>query len=343
MTHEIAPRTAWEQWPRLWTPKVTKSVRSQSARGTRARPALAEHIDERTTARLHRLVAAQASRLSAQPRDLYSCGDPAAKAQAEEFAESCLLSVALWRRFGTAEFAETLGWLERTDYAAVNALLLGRAVDAAVQVWSEGHHAVANTSSAQRCAHATELRAWELGHGRRRAEDARESAVVLRTAEQGCLLRKGGAAGETELARLRAACASPAGEALVRDAYQRLLNATHHPLWDLWRKRQFLITAIFENGELENVRKALLQVRGYGGLSADGDFEGWGLAFDLATATPLSEDRGPTAWSGDYVTWLRRREATKKAPLAAISATRSPPSCGRRRPALPVAVDLTGM
>merc|ERR1712129_451276 len=153
----------------------------------------------------------------------------------------------------------------------------------------------------------------------------------------------GAKAADEMLAQQRAACVSPAGEALVRNAYQRLLTATHHPLWDLWRKRQFVVASVFASGDLETLREALLQVRGFGGPDPDAECEGWGLAFDMATATPLSEDRGPVEWCGAYVAWLRKREAQRWSPSAAAIASREPHVLSRRRPAAAVAMDCIGL
>jgi len=356
-TAPLTAREPWQSSPRVGggeqatsvvgSPRRPSSARSaarpSSARGAaKPRPPLADYTDQATTARFHRLLTQQAAQLQERPRDLHRSGDVPARLGAEDYAERCLLSLALWRRVGTAEFAESLGWLPRTDYAAMSAALSSGAAEAAVRVWRSGRHAAGERTVAQRNVRAVELRAWELGHGA--AGDARESALDLRELEHRVLLRRGGGrAADAELARQRASCAHAAGEALVRGAYQRLLTATHHPLWDLWRKRQFVVAAMLKSGGLESVREALLQVRGYGGPHPDAECEGWGLAFDLATATPLSEDRGPIEWCGAYVAWLRKREVQRRAPTAAAHVSRTPPSLARRRPAAPVAVDLIGL
>lgn len=271
----------------------------------------------------------QASPGARTPAELFRNGDLAARERARFFAENCLMSLALWRRFGTAEFAEALGWVERTDYAAVMSLVTVRAVEAAVQVWKQGRHAAAGHSEAQRCVRSAELRAWDLGcSGPLRAEHPDQGAPPVGPAAKR-------AAAET-LAGLRARRASVAGEAVVRGAYERLLHARHHPIWDLWRKRDGVIEAGLGDGGFEAVRVALLQVTGYCGPDPDGERAGWELAFDLKTITPLSDDPGPVHWSGSYVAWLRRRAAEKCSDRAALCTP-------RRRPLTAVALDLTGL
>jgi len=306
--------------------------------------------------RWHRLIAQQASMLDGRPAEMYQSSDNAAKHLAQDFTESCLMSLAVWRRFGTAEFAEALGWLHRTDYAAMLAAMPDRVVDAAVQVWSQGRHAVGERTAAQRAARAVEARAWEFGHAAAAEDpatsaaaaldalgDSREAAAELREAElRGTLRQGGGAAADRELMRLRSARVTAAGEAAVRAAYARLLNAKHQPLWDLWRKRHSVTAALLGGASLEGVREALLQVRGFSGPDTDAEAEGWGLAFDLMTTTPLTDNMGPVAWSGDYAAWLRRRVAKNKAPSAAASVSRTGPISARRRPVVPVLMDSTG-
>lgn len=289
---------------------------------------------------------------------MYRRGDNAAKHLAQDFAESCLLSLAVWRRFGTAEFAESLGWLHRTDYAAMCALLPQRVVDAAVEVWRQGRHAVGSRTAAQRAARAAEDRAWELGHASAAVDpavscaaafgvagDVRLAESELREAELRSALRQGGGLiADADLAAQRAVRArGVAGESAVRQAYDRLLNAKHQPLWDLWRKRHSVVAVLLGGSGLDGVREALLQVRGYGGLDADADAEGWGLAFDLMTATPLSDDTGPVGWCTDYVAWLQQRMAKRRAPLAADTVSRTPRTIVRQRPITPVPMDTTGL
>ena len=82
--------------------------------------------------------------------------------QALDFAESCVMSLALWLRFGNADFAENFGWVHRTDYAAMVALP-HRAVDAAVDLWRRGMHATGASTARQRSVRQSEIRAWDLG------------------------------------------------------------------------------------------------------------------------------------------------------------------------------------
>ena len=63
-----------------------------------------------------------------------------------------MLSLAIWRRFGTAEFAEALGWVQRTDFAAI-LTLMPAAVEAAVQVWKSGSHAAGDPINQERKGH----------------------------------------------------------------------------------------------------------------------------------------------------------------------------------------------
>jgi len=292
---------------------------------------------------MHRLVVAAAAQYGGQQAAaLYQSGGGAERQRAWAFAESCLLSLALWRRFGSADFAEALGWIERTDYAAMNMLLPGRAVDVAVKVWRAGRHAVMGASAAQDAARRAEERAWDLGgHDNGGAE----------------------LQGEASSPSLRSARATAAGEAVVRKAYERLLIAPHHPLWDIWRKRSQLVEAALTMGgsasrgghcvggcgdDIVDLREALRQVRGYCGPDPDDDRAGWELALDLVTLTPLAAEPGPVAWCPTYVAWLRRRQEEQHRP-SMIEASRLPAALAgarplaQRRPPPVAAVDLTGL
>lgn len=182
-----------------------------------------------------------------------------------DFAECCVMSVAIWLRFGNADFAEQLGWIPRSDYAAMNALP-ANAVEAAVALWKKGMHATGTRTARQRSVRQSELRAWKLGAGEA------ESTENIRTL--------------TPLARIkvrqsRASRVNQPGELLVRHAYERLILGQEHSLWDLWRKRGFVIQAALEGGGFRPLREALRKVRGYCGPDMDNDYEAWALAVDL--------------------------------------------------------------
>jgi len=272
----------------------------------------------KTTLRLHRLAAGLGGRLAA----LIQAEDVRDRRRGKEFAESCILSIAIWRRFGTADFAQSLGWLDRTDYAAMMALLPANAVEAAVRVWKSGRHAAGQDFEAQRCVRAAEVRAWRLGGG---PEEDRVDAWD---------------AAQEERARQRAKSTSAAGEAVVRDAYIRLLNAFHHPFWDLWRKRDLIIGVALGDGGLPALREALLTVRGFCGPDQDSDRAGWNLALDLKTMTPLSDSTGPVDWRGDYALWLRDR-VQKNCEAPATEHSRFRPRPAQRRPLGIVGLDTT--
>lgn len=252
--------------------------------------------------------------------------DPASLARTRAFAECCVMSVALWRRFGTAEFAGSLGWVHRTDYAAAMALMPGRAVEAAVTVWRSGRHAAGEDSTPQQLVRKAELRAWELG--RRKAEpgvldhelDVGQAALLA-----GCSASMAARRLVTE--RMRSATA--AGEAVVRGVYERLIVAHQHNLWDLWRKREAVVKAALEDGGPEPIRDVLRQVRGYCGPDRDAERAAWALAVDIKTLTPLAEDGGPVAWSGEYAAWLRERYCKRSLPPATVV------SSGRLLPGMP--------
>ena len=96
-----------------------------------------------------------------QHQQLHRFGD-AMTSENMEFAECCVMSVAFWLRFGNADFAEQLGWIPRSDYAAMNALP-ANAVEAAVALWRQGMHATGTRTARQRSVRQSELRAWKLG------------------------------------------------------------------------------------------------------------------------------------------------------------------------------------
>eukprot|EP00439_Symbiodinium_sp_Y106_P039347 s535_g4.t2 len=139
--------------------------------------------------------------------------EPAKQQAAIDFAGSCLMSLALWHRFGSADFAEALGWLERTDYAAMVATLPTRAVEAAITLWKSGLHAAGADTMQQRSVRQVELQAWGMGNDRREAEDE------LRAAEDAAKLTSS-AQHLQALKDCRARRAQEAGEVLVRKAYE---------------------------------------------------------------------------------------------------------------------------
>ncbi|CAE8630530.1 unnamed protein product, partial [Polarella glacialis] len=250
------PKSASKPRAALWSPKSrlheetrtkTNSAASDWSVWLLAAESAESHQRGGTvTGRMRRLVHAAVEKASIKGRlaDLDH-------GKAHEFAESCVISLALWRRFGSAEFAETIGWLERTDYAAMSALLPGRAVEAAVEVWKSGRQAAFGDTAALRSVRQHEIRAWGLGCSPAMARELHE-------AEQACLLMRG-QADEDRLVMLRAARASSAGEAVVRAAYERLLLAPHHTFWDLWRKREAVVQAALTGEALGPVREALRQ------------------------------------------------------------------------------------
>eukprot|EP00927_Polykrikos_kofoidii_P074367 TRINITY_DN70350_c0_g1_i1.p1 TRINITY_DN70350_c0_g1~~TRINITY_DN70350_c0_g1_i1.p1 ORF type:complete len:379 (-),score=60.59 TRINITY_DN70350_c0_g1_i1:295-1431(-) len=245
-----------------------------------------------------------------------------------EFAEQCLMSLAVWRRFGTAEFAEALGWVQRTDMAATTALLDRRCARAAVDVWRGGRHVVACSSEAQRCAHLAELRAWELGAPRDKNGGASDG---LKEAEQArCLVSSARevAVADSEIARLRSVRTTLAGEGVVRSAYLKLLNAFHHPMWDLWRKRGTIVAVLLGDGDFSGLREALSSVRGYEMSSPETDWAGWELALDLKTLTPLADDPQAALHSSEYTLWLREKITQRYGRSASSVATGRPADIG---------------
>eukprot|EP00928_Gymnodinium_smaydae_P042103 TRINITY_DN28406_c0_g1_i1.p1 TRINITY_DN28406_c0_g1~~TRINITY_DN28406_c0_g1_i1.p1 ORF type:complete len:235 (+),score=42.46 TRINITY_DN28406_c0_g1_i1:322-1026(+) len=233
------------------------------------------------------------------------------------------MSLALWRRLGSADFAEAVGWVERTDYAAMYALLPGGATEAAVSVWRTGRHAVSGPSRAQACARLAEQKAWALGARLAAASEPPPPAEG------------------SELQRWRAERATAVGEASVRAAYERLLS----PLWDLWRKREAVVAAALASASLDELREVLLQVRGLGGPDRDGLRAGWELALDITTLLP----RWPAPPECPaYVTWLRGRIVERRRPPASRACARwlsEGPGRrpGRRRPPATIVVDATGL
>lgn len=216
--------------------------------------------------------------------------------QVLDFAESCLMSLALWLRFGSADFAESFGWVERTDYAAMTALP-SRAVDAAVSLWRRGMHATGAGTTRQRSVRQNELRAWNLGADKEQDEELRaaEDAVKLTFSQSDV----------KALIKCRASRVNQAGEVMVRQAYERLIIGQQHSLWDLWRKRNFVVQALLQGGGFRPLREALRMVRGYCGPDMDNEHEAWNLAVDLLTITPFTESSGPVWKIGDYAAFLR--------------------------------------
>mmetsp|Transcript_62568 Transcript_62568/g.136810 ORF Transcript_62568/g.136810 Transcript_62568/m.136810 type:complete len:240 (+) Transcript_62568:98-817(+) len=238
------------------------------------------------------------------------------------------MTIAIWRRFGSLDFAEALGFLDRVDFAAMSNLLSGVALEVAVSVWRRGKHAAGDSSASQRSVRAAEQKAWQQG-----ASLDRGAFPELTWTSGRC------GKGIDELQEtLRSRKVTAAGEHIVRAAYARLLNGKHQPILDLWRKREFVVQPLLAGAGLSAVRHALQQVRGYTGPSAEGDEEGWGLAFDLLTLTPFSDSPGSVDWSPDYIFWSRQRLAEARAPAMTAAAAQI-----LNRPALSVDLDLVGV
>eukprot|EP00438_Fugacium_kawagutii_P019847 Skav227942 [mRNA] locus=scaffold146:537561:538307:+ [translate_table: standard] len=169
------------------------------------------------------------------------------RGRALDFAESCLMSLALCLRFGNPDFAETFGWVQRTDYAAMVALPC-RAVDAAVDLWRRGVHATGASTARQRSVRQCELRAWNLGRDGGAPETEQVLELLRETEEAVKREQFTSAASMKALMRHRASRANQPGEILVRQAYEKLIVGQQHSLWDLWRKRAFVVQAGLAGG-----------------------------------------------------------------------------------------------
>lgn len=293
-----------------------------------------------TAARMRHFIAQQAASLDLSPGDLRAIGGcgGVARAKSVAFAECCLLSLAVWRRFGTGRFVQAMGWVPRTDYAAMSALS-GNAVDAAVAVWKTGMHAVEGGTNAQRCARTAELQAWRAAATPEDVEALREAEHVRTLAMSSAEIRRA----EMRLAEVRALRATAAGEAIVRAAYDRLLNARHHPIWDLWRKREVVVYACLDTRGFGGIREALAQVKGFGGPDEEGERAGHDLALDLKTMTPFADDAEGVCLSGDFSAWLRQKAAERAKPAAASVSRCSSRGGRRRRPTRAFHLDSTGI
>ncbi|CAE7274901.1 unnamed protein product [Symbiodinium natans] len=267
--------------------------------------------------RLRRLVQGAMERQGLSGRLAELLHEPGTHQAAMDFGQSCLMSLALWHRFGSAEYAERMGWLERTDYAAMVATLPTRAVEAAISLWRSGQHAAGVDTTQQRSVRQIELRAWAMGNARQEAEEE------LRAAEDAAKISSSTSHLEV-LRACRAQRAQSAGEVLVRKAYERLTVGPSNSLWDLWRKREAILSTALEGAGFGPLREALRTVRGYCGPDMDHENAAWTLTVDLLTITPLTENAGPVTWHGDYAAFLRKR-CLEKNRAPAGSCSRTPP------------------
>lgn len=343
------------RFPPLWSPRP-RNLTAAPGKAEEGAPDWASDILCRDAAkpppkrlndaeRLRRLVQGAMERQALSGRLVDLLQVPAKQQAAIDFAGSCLMSLALWHRFGSADFAEALGWLERTDYAAMVATLPTRAVEAALTLWKSGLHAAGADTMQQRSVRQVELQSWDMGNDRRDTEEE------LRAAEDAAKLTSS-AQHLQALKDCRARRAEAAGEVLVRKAYERLTVGPSNSLWDLWRKREAIIKAALAGGGFRPLREALRSVRGYCGPDMDNEHAAWVLAVDLLTITPLTENAGPVTWHGDYAAFLRKRYLEKnRAPAGSCSRTppwvAEVPSKPRGRPATALpggwAPDLIGL
>ncbi|CAE8603950.1 unnamed protein product, partial [Polarella glacialis] len=137
-----------------------------------------------------------------------------------------VLSVAIWRRFGSLDFVDRLGFVRCPSSEEEFQELLSRVMSTALGLWRQGIHSCTDAYGPAKHCHAVELFAWIDVDSE---QDLAKQKVSLRDAERrGEPLR--------HLTRLRRSVATEHGERMVQAALETFLNKEAQPLRALWQQ-----------------------------------------------------------------------------------------------------------
>jgi len=148
----------------------------------------------------------------------------------ERLARGYVITVALWRRFGTVEFIDQLGFQHLPNSEAELKELTERVLNAAVAVWRQGAHACTDAYAPAKHCHRLEDTAWKPGGMDTNLSVRRQARVAeLREAERSGILPR-------SLAKMRMVLVSRGGEKYVRNAYAELIDCATRPIRSLWEQ-----------------------------------------------------------------------------------------------------------
>jgi len=258
-----------------------------------------KRIHDHTTAVLHRILDRQrplwlaaAEKKSARPNKAEE-GEPATwTAGQDRLAELILINTALWRMFGTVEFAVRLGWLSEWDEESHKKVL-----DTAMEMFSEGVHVFTDAYQPQSVMYNAEIKARrELDACKSSPEDAMSSRFFTE-GKKGEAKKKARAA-ENKKATNGDKSASPVPGAGAQKAYLQAITRVD----GVWEARKELLAAV-QTRSWKETCGALSGVKWFGGSG----FHAKELVQDLLK-TVLFERFNPEtqAWSSvciDDATW----------------------------------------
>mmetsp|Transcript_84259 Transcript_84259/g.236868 ORF Transcript_84259/g.236868 Transcript_84259/m.236868 type:complete len:379 (+) Transcript_84259:1-1137(+) len=144
--------------------------------------------------------------------------DQASASERKRLACCLLLSILLWRRFGTVDFIDRLGVLRDVPESEEEvSRLVEKVVACAVELWREGLHACSDAYLPARNVHNVELESWLEAKGR--ASETSESHLhKLKEAYRSGLSAR-------EIHRLRCDMVSEAGEKNMRTSYSTFVDS----------------------------------------------------------------------------------------------------------------------
>mmetsp|Transcript_4569 Transcript_4569/g.12066 ORF Transcript_4569/g.12066 Transcript_4569/m.12066 type:complete len:425 (-) Transcript_4569:8-1282(-) len=209
----------------------------------------------------------------------------------DRLARDYVFSVAIWRRFGSAEFADRLGFVHCPESEISLDMLRDRILDVACSLWTDGFHACTDAYEPASQCHAIELAAWlRKPRSGLLAEGHEQLASALWQAEsQGAPARK--------LRRMRRALASGCGARYVRAAYSCFLDEPSWPIRALWERSASLAAGLMSGSctgqTWQGPSEALQNVEGYG---RDYGAHAAEVIRDLFS-TPLMIDYKQGAWA----------------------------------------------
>jgi len=212
-----------------------------------------------------------------------------------DLARSYVLTTALWRRFGTADFIDRLGFVDWPESENGFNQVIEKVIAAAVAVWREGLHACTDAYYPAKECHTREQHAWKYSGDQSLPEEKylkRQTRIkrLSEAEEKGDLPRN--------LQRMREELTSRAGEKQVRESYSSVLNSLkERPLRALWEFGSDVVTAIGIGTKSQTWRKpseALQKVKGY---SADKGVHAAEVIRDLFTTPLLKCSKELDSWA----------------------------------------------
>lgn len=176
-------------------------------------------------------------------------------------AQNCVLTVALWRRFGTVHFMDRLGFVLMPETTSDMLRLGERILDIACALWREGQHACTDAYEPASHCNNLEIIAWLDGKlpqdgAEGESPDSRQRAYFAAQAGQ---------TASFDLQCMRKTLATQARERYVRYAYSTFLLGESWPLQDLCKSCEAVATVLVSTGRQswQRATEELMRFKGY--------------------------------------------------------------------------------